>query len=252
MGMIRKLVNGILRPIGQETISRADASSLRKSRQRLSQLKQELAELTRKNDQRLWLYPVQTSRFLYINELIRRTADVEGDIVECGVGRGRSLVFAALSVMLHNDKRNIWGFDSFEGFPEPAAEDASERNAKKGEYAVSLEQIQTLLQEHVQNTQFIMSRITLVKGFFEETLAKAPIQNISFLNLDVDMYESYKQCLEALYPRLSPGGIVTFDEYIRESATFPGAMKAIEEFFADREVTFQRDPYFGKYFVTKT
>jgi hypothetical protein len=44
---------------------------------------------------------------------------------------------------------------------------------------------------------------------------------------------------------------VTFDEYVRESFNYPGAAKAINEFFADKGVEFLRDPYYGKYYVIK-
>lgn len=52
------------------------------------------------------------------------------------------------------------------------------------------------------------------------------------LILDCDLYESYKMCLSRLYPRIVPGGWIIFDEYF--SAKYPGARRAVDEFFADR------------------
>ena len=94
------------------------------------------------------------------------------------------------------------------------------------------------------------SKISLVKGFFEDTLPtyKHPI---ALLNLDVDLYQSYQTCLKRLYPLLSPGGIVAFDEYHREGDQFPGAPKAIDEFFQDQPVAFVKDTLYGKYYVVK-
>ena len=66
---------------------------------------------------------------------------IPGDIVECGVGRGRSiLILATLNDLLSSSEsgqRKIYGYDSFAGFPEPTAEDKSARNPKKGEWSTS-------------------------------------------------------------------------------------------------------------------
>ena len=62
--------------------------------------------------------------------------NVEGDILECGVGNGQTLSYILFNLIYnknHHD-RNYIGFDSFEGFPEPSHEDNSRRNPKKGEW----------------------------------------------------------------------------------------------------------------------
>ncbi len=194
---------------------------------------------------------IGVARFLYFDNLVRMTSQVEGDIVECGVGKGVSLLCLCHSVALHEDPRCIWGFDSFEGFPEPSAEDTSRRNPQKGQYAVDVPTVTRMLMQHAVPDQFLRSRVTLVKGFFDQTLPDCPVEKISLLNLDVDLHDSYKTCLEQLWDRMCPGAVVTFDEYIRESHAFPGARKAIDEFFAGRDVAFEKDRFYGKYFVRK-
>ncbi|GAB4710285.1 hypothetical protein MOKP122_44800 [Mycobacterium avium subsp. hominissuis] len=52
-----------------------------------------------------------------------------------------------------------------------------------------------------------------VPGWFKDTLKDAPIDRISVLRLDGDLYESTIQALDALYPRLSPGGFCIVDDY---------------------------------------
>jgi hypothetical protein len=65
---------------------------------------------------------------------------VQGDIVECGVGRGRSLItITSLCNYLELSgspiqRRKIFALDSFEGFPEPTENDFSIRNPKKGDW----------------------------------------------------------------------------------------------------------------------
>lgn len=195
---------------------------------------------------------VNAARFLYFKDLVDQTAGVEGDIVECGVGGAQSLLFLAILVKVGLDKRNIWGFDSFEGFPAPTAADMSPRRVRAGQNAVSVKKVLRNINDYIDDMHFLNSRISLVPGFFEDSLAAYPHQSISLLHLDVDLYDSYKVCLEELYPKLSVGGIVAFDEYVSEAHAWPGALKAIEEYFAGRQVEFLRDPKIGKYYVIKT
>jgi len=194
---------------------------------------------------------INVARLFYYYKLFQLTKDVPGDIVECGVGYGRSFLSLANILRVENSEKNIWGFDSFEGFPAPSKEDISNRNPKKGEYAVDLNAINKMLKYHIDDELFFRSKVTLVKGYFENTLENFKAASISLLNLDVDIYLSYKVCLNTLYPKLSIGGIVTFDEYIRESDVFPGAMKAINEFFEVKNVEFVKDSYYGKFYVIK-
>lgn len=234
--MLKRILKAALRKRGKQVVAIEDL-------RRLRALEQVSGNIL--------LNRIQVARFLYLDRLVRMTRQVEGEIVECGVGKGISLLCLCHSVSLHEDSRCIWGFDSFEGFPEPSAEDASRRKPKKGQYAVDVPTVTRTLMQHDVPDQFLRSRVTLVKGFVEQTLPDCPVDRISLLNLDVDLYESYKTCLEQLWDRMSPGAIVTFDEYIRESHAFPGARKAIDKFFAGRDVTFEKDRFYGKYFVRK-
>ena len=69
-------------------------------------------------------------------------------------------------------------------------------------------------------------QVRFLKGFFKDTLPSAPIESISVLRLDGDLYESTTQCLEALYSRVSPGGYVIVDDY-----SLPPCRMAVESFF---------------------
>ena len=63
-------------------------------------------------------------------------------IVECGVGRGRSLLTISVLNSYYSAKskilpRTVYAFDSFEGFPKPSLEDSSQRMPKRVEWAKS-------------------------------------------------------------------------------------------------------------------
>lgn len=192
------------------------------------------------------------ARFRHFNQLYLRTREVPGDIVECGVCQGRSVAMLLLAMKLEGEQvKRLWAFDSFEGFPDPTPEDTSDRQPAAGQLAVTLEQARRFIDEIVMDPQFVASRAQFVKGFFEDTLALMQDRRIALLHLDVDLYSSYKTCLESLWDRVSPGGIVTFDEFVRGQVKFPGGVKAITEFFDGKGLTFERDHYASNYFVEK-
>ena len=67
-----------------------------------------------------------------IDHIVRH--GIAGDIVECGVWRGGSMMLAALALMARGDtSRDLWLYDTFEGMSEPGAEDKSaERRIGRG------------------------------------------------------------------------------------------------------------------------
>lgn len=197
-------------------------------------------------------YPT-TARLLYFRRLMDLIAPLDGDVVECGVGRGHSLLMLASLVRDEGAGRKIWGFDSFEGFPEPAEEDRSHRNPKKGEWGdTQVVEVRNLLLQGALDREFVRSQVTLVKGFFEDSLPKYRGDAIALLHLDVDLYESYLAALRELYPKVVHGGVVAFDEYMgtTEHLNFPGAQRAIDEYFAGTG-RIRRDQISGKYYVVK-
>ena len=187
---------------------------------------------------------------VYWYEYFNMARHLEGDIVECGIGRGRSLItllslealFRTFPGYLH---KTIYGLDSFEGFPEPTQEDASPRKPKKGEwssspngqYRYSVENLKKVLSlAEVPAGQ--LSELILIKGFFNETAATVDTRKIAILHLDGDLYASVRDPLFILADRVVRGGIVV-DDYLlhdQNQATegFPGARKAVEEFLATR------------------
>jgi len=168
---------------------------------------------------------------------------IEGDVVECGVGRGRSLiVISALNYFLDKNEgggRKIFAYDSFEGFPEPTDEDKSNRKPKKGEWSSSPT---NKYKYSVDFTNQVLSdadipinemSFNIKKGYFCDSLIDHPDRPIALLHVDGDLYQSYKDVLENLYSRVSAGGIIVFDDFIAdesENEDFPGARLAVEEF----------------------
>ncbi len=181
-------------------------------------------------------------QFGYFSWLYEHIKYVSGDIVECGLGEGNT--FSMLAYLAGREDsvkpRKIFGFDSFEGWPEPNKSDQSPRNPKKGEWKVSEEMIRQRLNDACIVKNFPNLRIIVTKGFLGDTLPRLSYFDIAFLHIDVDLYEGYRDGLKYLWDMVVPGGIVTFDEYQEfpnkpeygqgTIEKWPGCTKAVNEF----------------------
>lgn len=184
------------------------------------------------------------TRIFYFKELFDRIRGIEGDVVECGVAFGGGLVILGALAKADGKGRKVYGFDSFDGFPEPVAEDKSSvRDTKKGEYKDA-----TIQMVRKAFRWAGVEEPILKKGFVEETALEYE-GKIAFLHIDVDLYGGYKAVLEHMYDKVVSGGIVAFDEY--HEPKFPGATKAVDEFFGDKKNLIQKSPYINKYFLVK-
>ncbi len=192
------------------------------------------------------VYKQSLRRFLYFHDMVQRASRVEGDIVECGVSIGHGLLLFLLLSEIEGIERNVYGFDSFEGFPAPTAEDGS-THAYQGYYASPPEIVLKVLRDGRVSEEVIRDWVRLRKGFFEATLPSYD-GRIALLHLDCDLYTSYKVALEHLYDKVVPGGVIMFDEY--GAKEFPGAKEAVDEFFADKPERVEQHRM-GKWFTQK-
>jgi len=184
-------------------------------------------------------------------ELLDRTAELEGDIAECGVWRGRSLIAMGIYVTQKNVTKTIWGFDSFRGFDDSVAQDIA-----LGGEQVEVKRIHgfddtSYALVNRKATVFGIRDMRIVPGYFKESLSKCDARKFSFVHIDCDLYESYAECLEFFYPRMCRGGVILFDEY--NDPAWPGANRAVDEFFAahpEKPQVIVRDN-FEKWFVVK-
>jgi len=196
--------------------------------------------------------------------MFARVVKLNGDVVECGLGMGGT--FNMLAYLVGTEKRpsrTLWGYDSFEGWPEPDTIDDSPRKPQKGEWKVSEETVLDHLSQSGIRTEFPDLNFKLVGGYLCDTLPQAPDRPIALLHIDVDLYQGYADALLHLFPMVEVGGIVMFDEYLefpdhpdyiddcQPIEKWPGCTKAVDEFFADRPETPQLYEETGKYYVVK-
>jgi O-methyltransferase len=171
---------------------------------------------------------------LYIDnlELAALIRHIPGDVVECGVWRGGMI--AGIAELL-GSSRKYWLFDSFEGLPAaqeidgPAA--IQYQNDPHGKwYFNNCTAEETYARQAMQLAD--RHNVEFVKGWFNDTVSRADVRKIALLRLDGDWYESTITCLEALYPKMSEGGIVIIDDY----HTWDGCAKAVHDFLSRRSI----------------
>ncbi|HEX7000002.1 MAG TPA: TylF/MycF/NovP-related O-methyltransferase [Gammaproteobacteria bacterium] len=168
---------------------------------------------------------------------------IPGDIVECGVWRGGSMMAVARTLLeLRDATRHLYLFDTFEGMPPPSEEDRSldgrpaadllqteDKSDPRSVWCVApLEGVQAAM----RSVGYDASRMHFVKGRVEDTIPEQAPQRIALLRLDTDWYESTRHELEHLFPRLSPGGVLIIDDY----GHWQGARRAVDEYIERHRV----------------
>jgi O-methyltransferase len=163
------------------------------------------------------------------------TDAIAGDLIETGVWRGGATIFMRGFLEAYGDtQRKVWVADSFEGLPLPNPsrypQDAGglmlhqERPIK-----VSLGQVKTYFERYA----LLDAQVCFLEGFFKDTLPNAPIKQLALLRLDGDMYESTLDALQALYPKVSPGGYVIVDDY----GAIPACRAAVTDYCKSLHIT---------------
>lgn len=139
---------------------------------------------------------------------------VPGDFIETGAWRGGSSILMRGALRAYGDSdRLVWVADSFQGLPEPDENrypvDTGDLHHTLSNLAVSLEEVKNNFDLY----DLLDDRVRFLKGWFADTLPAAPIERLSILRLDGDMYGSTMESLSALYPKLSVGGYCIVDDY---------------------------------------
>jgi O-methyltransferase len=159
-----------------------------------------------------------------IARMFEASLTLPGDVFECGVAGGGTSLLLALLLEQRNSPKKLWLFDSFEGLPDP--DRRFDGLYRKGQFAHSLESIQALMDRHG-----VAHRCVFRKGWFSETLSQVPAdQTFCFGHVDCDLYQPARECSAAMYPRVSVGGALVFDDYYDGSG---GVFRALNEAAAE-------------------
>ncbi len=194
------------------------------------------------------------SKFITHLDLFRRISGLRGEIIECGVFKGNSLMrwIKFRSLLENSYSRKIYGFDTFGNFPEASIEE--EKNKREefikeaGDQSVKKDDLIEYLKKLnlYENIFLIEGDININVPSFVDKFSEI---RIALLHIDVDLYEPTKICLDKFYPHIVKGGIIILDDY----GAFPGANKAIEEFLEDKDFKIEQLHFSNSIsFITKT
>lgn len=134
-----------------------------------------------------------------------------GAYVEFGVSRGTSMacMYRALADEGLGDTRMI-GFDSFAGLPREAADEGW----SPGDFRSTLRRTRRFLVDRGVD----LRRVTLVPGWFSETLtpatrARLSLDRASIIMIDCDIHSASRAALEFCVPLVGDHALIIFDDW---------------------------------------
>jgi O-methyltransferase len=168
---------------------------------------------------------------------------IKGDIVECGVWRGGSMMAAALTLMRLGDcSRDLYLYDTFEGMSAPTEIDKA-HNGQSADELLRAEERGTGIwcyadledvQNNLRSIKYPADKIHFVRGKVEDTIpGTLPSGDVAILRLDTDWYSSTLHEMVHLYPLLAPEGVLIIDDY----GHWEGARQAVDEYLAANRIS---------------
>ncbi len=166
----------------------------------------------------LEIYQVE-SEILALREAVRLVKDVEGVMVEVGVYEG-----ATALIMREESDKDLYLFDTFEGFPDVLVKELDSQEYYVGLCKSEVEPVARLFKDD--------KKTRIVKGIFPYSAKVLDKKKIAFAHIDVDIYQSTKDALEFIYPKMVKGGVIVIHDY----HTHKGVKKAVDDFPNKAEV----------------
>ena len=200
-----------------------------------------------KSNFELFTHRRHLARFISRYELFMKILKIEGSIIECGVFKGDGvLAWGKLSEIFepYAYKRKIFGFDTFEGFPDIKNKKDKSKiysnssltkkkfKLENSEYEQILKSITEFDKERYLNNY---KKISLIKGDAIKTIPRFIKENkhllVALLFIDFDIYHPAKIALKNFLPRMGRGSIIAFDEINNDA--WPGETLALIEELED-------------------
>jgi len=156
---------------------------------------------------------------------------INGDFIETGVWRGGICIIAKSTYDHYGINKKVFVADSFKGLPPPDPtkypQDAGDDHHTIKQLCVSIE----VVKSNFNKFNLLDDNVIFLEGWFKDTLPTAPIDKLSILRLDGDMYESTMDSLSNLYHKLSVGGYCIIDDYNHK-----GCIAAVNDFRSQNDI----------------
>ena len=144
---------------------------------------------------------------------VQATRTVPGDLVECGTFKGDMAFLITQVCDLAAAGKTLHLFDSFDGYsPTLSSPDDFPGNPGFFDFANTFYREEGIYEAVCK--RFADNRhVRITKGFLPESLDGHAPDRVSFLHVDLNSPKAEIACLDVLFERISPGGIVLFDDY---------------------------------------
>lgn len=162
----------------------------------------------------------------------RNCLRVPGDFVECGVFRGDMAWMVTETVDLLNSGKKFFLYDTFTGFSAQYSSAADFPGASHFFHYTDKDYKAPEIERDVRNRFQEKNYVEVIKGVVPDILLENAPQRIAFLHLDLNSPKAEIGALEILFDRISPAGIIIFDDYGWRH--FQNLKKAADEFMAQR------------------
>lgn len=160
---------------------------------------------------------------------------IDGEIWECGVFQGGSASHMHHRIRQRASAKVLRLFDTFGGgMPVVGEHDMIAR----GRFAISNDVRQTIETYFSQDPN-----VTLHPGVIPETFHGLENKRVALAHIDVDVFETYNECFDFIWPRLSVGGFLVFDDY--GVGDCPGATLAVDAFVSQNNLPLVLTPGWG-------
>ena len=142
-------------------------------------------------------------RFLKLSEILLKTKNVKGDIIEFGIWNGNNLFTIKKISDYYDLKKKIYGFDNFSGFPNPP----KLKKKLTGKYIGKPKLINKII------TFFNLQNIFIINDDIMNLFKyRKKFNKISFIYIDCNVFKVVDMILNELNHKISKGGVIAFDE----------------------------------------
>jgi len=162
-----------------------------------------------------------------------RKRNLDGNVAELGVFKGKF----ARYINQFFPERNLYLFDTFEGFDNRDVVDEKSRNVSSGVQDFSDTSIASVLSQMP-----FPDKCIAVKGFFPES-ANAIEDPFVLVSLDTDLYQPIYAGLNFFYPKLVSGGYMLVHDFNNDK--YRGSRQAVEQFCSEKSINFTPLPDSG-------
>jgi len=168
---------------------------------------------------------VKEDRCYIIQKFCYNCLHLEGDFAECGVYKGGTAFLTTYTLKKNSiQDKELHLFDTFTGMPGIVNKDPSfHKKCDFGDISMNT------VKEYLKKFPFIYFHPGLIPDTFEAVKTK----RFAFVHVDVDLYQTTKDCCNFFYKRMSKDGVMIFDDYGFPHYKF-SEKKAVDEFFNDK------------------